>query len=183
MSPESRWPGQTRVRWTRVCPVITEITYNIDRIMRSMLYVISVICYLMLICVWISYHCEPVVGLRVRFCTLLETGHVSPDVNWGGGCHGYEQLSPHLTETIGWSSDVIMCTGTHTIPSRSGLVMLCDCELVVLVSLCFRRILVGGKIKRDNCFVTKHSSSRSRVFVEKHWTSWTIKLNHVVNSL
>ena len=49
--------------------------------MWSILYVISVICYLMCICVYTSYHCELVVGLRERSCTLLEV--------WGGwelGC-------------------------------------------------------------------------------------------------
>jgi hypothetical protein len=44
--------------------------------MRSMLHVISVICYLMRICVWTSYYCELVVGLREQFDTLLEV--------WGG---------------------------------------------------------------------------------------------------
>ncbi len=46
-----------------------------------MLYVISVICYLIRICVYTSYHCELVVGLRARFCTLLEVW-----VGWELGC-------------------------------------------------------------------------------------------------
>ena len=41
--------------------------------MWSMLYVISVICYLRCICVCTSYHCELVVGLRKQFWTLLLT--------------------------------------------------------------------------------------------------------------
>ncbi len=49
--------------------------------MWSMLYVISVTCYLMCICVYTSYHCELVVGLRVQFCTLLEVWGV-----WELGC-------------------------------------------------------------------------------------------------
>ena len=36
--------------------------------MRSMLHVISVVCYLMRICVCTSYYCGLVVGLRARFC-------------------------------------------------------------------------------------------------------------------
>jgi hypothetical protein len=39
-----------------------------------MLHVISVICYLMRICVYTSYYCELVVGLRAQFCTLLKVG-------------------------------------------------------------------------------------------------------------
>ena len=39
--------------------------------MWSMLYVISVKCYLMRICVFTSYHCELVVGLRTWFCTFF----------------------------------------------------------------------------------------------------------------
>ena len=35
-----------------------------------MLYVISVICHLMHICVCTSYNCELVVGLRVQFCPI-----------------------------------------------------------------------------------------------------------------
>ncbi len=38
----------------------------------SMLHVISVIYYLTRICIWTSYYCELVVGLRVQFYTLLE---------------------------------------------------------------------------------------------------------------
>jgi hypothetical protein len=44
--------------------------------MRSMLHVISVICYLTRICICTSYYCELVVGLRTQFYTLLEV--------WGG---------------------------------------------------------------------------------------------------
>ena len=40
--------------------------------MRSMLHVISVICYLTRICICTSYYCELVVGLRTQFYTLLE---------------------------------------------------------------------------------------------------------------
>jgi hypothetical protein len=40
--------------------------------MWSMVHVISVICYLMCICICTSYYCELVVGLRAQFYTLLE---------------------------------------------------------------------------------------------------------------
>ncbi len=49
--------------------------------MRSMLHVISVICYLTCICICTSYYCEMVVGLRTQFYTLLEVWGV-----WELGC-------------------------------------------------------------------------------------------------
>jgi hypothetical protein len=42
------------------------------RHMRSMLHVISVVCYLIRISTCTTYYCELVVGLRVQFYTLLE---------------------------------------------------------------------------------------------------------------
>jgi hypothetical protein len=41
---------------------------------RSAGSVISVICYLMRICVCTSYYCELVVGLRAQFCTVRGVG-------------------------------------------------------------------------------------------------------------
>jgi hypothetical protein len=49
--------------------------------MWFVLYVFSVICYLIPICVYTSYHCELVVGLRAQFYTLLEVWG-----DWELGC-------------------------------------------------------------------------------------------------
>jgi hypothetical protein len=58
------------------CSVLHEQLVWCPRLMhiRSMLYVISVICYLMsrIMCVCTPYNDELVVGLRSQFCTLLE---------------------------------------------------------------------------------------------------------------
>jgi hypothetical protein len=78
--------------------------------MWSMLYLISVIYYLMCVCVSTSYHCKLVVGLRTQFWTMLEV--------WGGLELGCWRLTPNglYVEDRGIS---LSGNKTHTSPDKS----------------------------------------------------------------